>query len=124
MTLGSATSKEYVVSQLGQAFKPAELTIQRGETVQILNDDGDLLHHVYLESDQFRFDSGDQSPGSRTKIDFPDSRQVHRALRHPPEDEADREREVIASIWTDQKCKGLRVQRRFCGKRCPTSMSR
>src|SRR5262245_56576743 len=67
----TATSREYVVSQLGQAFKPAELTIQRGEAVQILNDDGDLLHHVYLESNQFRFDSGDQSPGSRTRIVFP-----------------------------------------------------
>jgi plastocyanin len=67
----AATSREYVVSQLGQAFKPAQLTVQRGETVQILNDDGDLLHHVYLESNQFRFDSGDQSPGSRTKIVFP-----------------------------------------------------
>jgi plastocyanin len=67
----TATSKEYVVSQLGRAFKPTELTIKRGETVQILNDDGDLLHHVYLESNQFRFDSGDQGPGSRTNIVFP-----------------------------------------------------
>jgi plastocyanin len=67
----SATSKEYVVSQLGRAFKPAELHIRRGETVQILNDDGDLLHHVYLESADFKFDSGDQGPGSRTNITFP-----------------------------------------------------
>jgi len=67
----SATSKEYVVSQLGLVFTPAELTIKLGETVQILNDDRDLLHHVYLESDQFKFDSGDQRPGSRTNITFP-----------------------------------------------------
>jgi plastocyanin len=67
----AATSRSYVISQLGQMFKPAELTIRRGETVQILNDDGDLLHHVYLESNQFKFDSGDQSPGSRTNIVFP-----------------------------------------------------
>jgi plastocyanin len=65
------TSKEYVVSQLGRTFTPAELTIRRGEAVQILNDDGDLLHHVYLGSNQFKFDSGDQGPGSRTKIVFP-----------------------------------------------------
>jgi plastocyanin len=67
----AATSKEHVVSQLGRTFKPAELHIRRGETVQILNDDGDLLHHVYLESSDFKFDSGDQGPGSRTNIMFP-----------------------------------------------------
>jgi plastocyanin len=67
----AATSKEYVVSQMGRAFKPTELHIRRGETVQVLNDDGDLLHHVYLESADFKFDSGDQGPGSRTNITFP-----------------------------------------------------
>lgn len=69
--LAWATSKEYVVSQAGRTFKPIELNIRRGETVQILNDDGDLLHHVYLESADFKFDSGDQGPGSRTNITFP-----------------------------------------------------
>src|SRR4051812_31346198 len=69
--LASVSSKEYVVSQIGQAFNPAQLTIKRGETVQILNDDGDLLHHVYLESSDFNFDSGDQGPGAKTAITFP-----------------------------------------------------
>ena len=36
----------------------------------IVNDDGDLLHHAYIESDAFSFDSGDQQPGSRTRIVF------------------------------------------------------
>ena len=67
----SATSKEYVVSQMGRTFKPTELHIRRGETVIILNDDGDLLHHVYLELNDFKFDSGDQGPGSKTNIIFP-----------------------------------------------------
>jgi plastocyanin len=69
--LAAVTSREYVVSQIGRTFKPSELTIQRGETVQIVNDDGDLLHHIYLDSDRFTFDSGDQGPGSRTNITFP-----------------------------------------------------
>jgi len=67
----AVTSKDYVVSQIGQAFNPAQLAIKRGETVQILNDDGDLLHHVYLESSDFNFDSGDQGPGAKTAITFP-----------------------------------------------------
>src|SRR4051812_26268960 len=69
--VAAVASREYVVSQIGRTFKPLELTIQRGETVQIVNDDGDLLHHVYLDSDRFTFDSGDQGPGSRTNITFP-----------------------------------------------------
>ena len=60
----------HVISQAGRAFTPTEVSINRGDTVQIVNDDGDLLHHVYVDSDQMRFDSGDQKPGSRTNIVF------------------------------------------------------
>jgi plastocyanin len=60
----------YMVSQKGRAFHPGTLTVSRGDTVQIVNDDGDLLHHAYVESDTFNFDSGDQLPGSKTNIIF------------------------------------------------------
>jgi plastocyanin len=61
----------YQVSQKGRAFQPGELTIRRGETVQIINDDADLLHHAYVDSERFTFDSGDQEPGSKTDVTFP-----------------------------------------------------
>jgi plastocyanin len=64
-------SFSYQVSQKGRAFQPTELTIRRGETVQIVNDDGDLLHHAYVDSERFSFDSGDQEPGSKTNVTFP-----------------------------------------------------
>lgn len=60
----------YVVSQKGRAFQPGSLVVGRGDTVTIVNDDSDLLHHVYVESEAFTFDSGDQAPGSRTPIVF------------------------------------------------------
>jgi plastocyanin len=60
-----------VVFQAGRMFRPAELTVSRGEAIKILNDDGDLLHHVYVDSDLLNFDSGDQKPGSTTNIVFP-----------------------------------------------------
>ncbi len=44
--------------------------IKRGDVVEIVNDDADLLHHAYVESDQFNFDSGDQQPGSKVDIKF------------------------------------------------------
>ena len=58
-------------SQKGQAFQPGELTIPRGSTIEIVNDDGDILHHAYVESSAFSFDSGDQEPGTTVAIKFP-----------------------------------------------------
>jgi plastocyanin len=58
------------VSQAGQMFRPAEVTIKRGEIVELINDDGDLLHHAYIDSDGMNFDSGDLRPGARASIKF------------------------------------------------------
>jgi plastocyanin len=74
LTIGTAAwavgSTPHRVSQAGRLFKPAEITINRGESVELLNDDGDLLHHAYIESDRMNFDSGDLRPGARTTIKF------------------------------------------------------
>ena len=80
---------------------------------------GDLLHHVYLESDQFKFDSGDQRPGSRTNITFPIVGSVRGALRHPPEDEAGRAREVNARMRVGFSRSMSRKWRRATGSRAP-----
>jgi len=61
---------EYTVSQKGREFHPGEMTIKRGETIKIVNDDADLLHHAYIDSPTFSFDSGDQTPGAVTPIVF------------------------------------------------------
>ena len=66
---GSALA-DYSISQKGREFHPGEITVKRGETIQIINDDGDLLHHAYIDSPKFSFDSGDQKPGSVTPITF------------------------------------------------------
>jgi plastocyanin len=71
MACGALGSARYQVSQRGQAFQPGQLAIKRGETVQIINDDGELLHHAYVDTSRFSFDSGDQEPGSKTDITFP-----------------------------------------------------
>ena len=61
----------YVISQKNREFQPAKISIKRGETLRIINDDGELLHHAYLTSDKFSFDSGDQQPGSKYDVIFP-----------------------------------------------------
>jgi plastocyanin len=61
---------QYSISQKGREFHPGEINIKRGDTIQIVNDDADLLHHAYVDSDKFSFDSGDQKPGTVTPIAF------------------------------------------------------
>jgi plastocyanin len=70
-TLVGLALPPHAISQKGRQFHPVEISIKRGETLQIVNDDGDLLHHAYIDSPKFAFDSGDQQPGSRTDITFP-----------------------------------------------------
>jgi plastocyanin len=67
----SLAQPKYIVSQKERQFHPDELTLKRGETIEIVNDDGDLRHHAYIKSNTFNFDSGDQEPGSKTDITFP-----------------------------------------------------
>jgi len=66
----AAIQARFLVSQRGRAFNPGELTIKRGDVVRIVNDDGDLTHHAYIQSPSMAFDSGDQAPGRDVNIDF------------------------------------------------------
>jgi plastocyanin len=59
------------ISQKGREFHPGQISIKRGDTIQIVNDDADLIHHAYIDSKTFAFDSGDQEPGSTTNVTFP-----------------------------------------------------
>ena len=68
--LSGFAKSAYVISQKGRAFRPDNVTINRGQQLEIVNDDGDLRHHAYIDSDTMNFDSGDQEPGSRTTIAF------------------------------------------------------
>lgn len=61
----------YQISQKNRQFQPGQISINRGETLRFINDDGDLLHHAYLKSPEFQFDSGDQKPGSKFEVAFP-----------------------------------------------------
>jgi plastocyanin len=68
---GFASAPQFQVSQKGRNFTPSSVTIKRGEAVTIVNDDADLRHHAYVDSEKFTFDSGDQEPGNKTSITFP-----------------------------------------------------
>mgnify|MGYP003387053505 CR=1 FL=1 len=66
-----ASPTPYQVSQRGRDFQPNQISIKRGETVRIVNDDADLLHHAYVSTDKFKFDSSDIEPGGKVDVKFP-----------------------------------------------------
>ena len=72
-TLVGLALPQNTISQKGREFHPGQIAIKRGDTIQIVNDDGDLLHHAYIDAKDFSFDSGDQQPGSKTDVTFPTS---------------------------------------------------
>ncbi|MBY0380433.1 MAG: hypothetical protein K2W78_00720 [Xanthobacteraceae bacterium] len=61
----------YIISQKNRQFQPGSITLKKGEILRIVNDDGELLHHAYLTTDKFSFDSGDQKPGTKYDVVFP-----------------------------------------------------
>ena len=69
--VASGVGLPQLVSQKDRVFNPGEITINRGESVQVVNDDGDLWHDAYIESAMLTFHSGGQKPGSSTAIAFP-----------------------------------------------------
>ncbi|MBB2960057.1 hypothetical protein [Methylobacterium sp. R2-1] len=66
---GDASS--YRVMQKGRAFAPGAVSLRAGEAIAIVNDDGELVHHAYLDNPEFSFDIGEQVPGSKTVVYFP-----------------------------------------------------
>lgn len=60
-----------IVSQKGRMFSVKNIYISPGETIRIANDELDSPHHAYVDSETFRYDSGDQAPGSISDITFP-----------------------------------------------------
>ena len=58
------------VSQRARSFSPSLVTVSKGDVVSVVNDDLPAIHHVYVDADGFKFDSGDQAPGGRADIRF------------------------------------------------------
>ena len=62
---------EHLISQKGKQFGPRDVALRTGEHVTIVNDDGNFVHHAYIEDDELAYDSGDIEPGARAVITFP-----------------------------------------------------
>lgn len=58
-----------VVTQKSRAFRPTDVTINRGETVTFTNDDS-YIHQIYVDG---LFDSEEKGPGQNLNETFPKS---------------------------------------------------
>lgn len=67
---GASAQQVLTVTQKRRTFTPQELTIEAGSTVIFINDDGELLHHVFAKDSRFAFDLGEQPAGSQTPVRF------------------------------------------------------
>ena len=59
-----------IVSQKGRAFVPQSVQVAVGDTLTIKNDD-EFVHDVMINSNDFKFDSGEQAVGQNVHIKFP-----------------------------------------------------
>ncbi|MFY7960932.1 MAG: plastocyanin/azurin family copper-binding protein [Elsteraceae bacterium] len=66
---GGAAAAVQQASQKGRAFLPREVSLAVGDQLTIANDD-EFTHQVYIQSDGFNFDSGEQDPGKAATITF------------------------------------------------------
>ena len=58
-----------IIRQSQTMFSQRSVELARGDTLTISNEDP-FLHHVFVETPQFKFDSGEQRPGQTVAITF------------------------------------------------------
>lgn len=58
------------IVQVDRAFRPTEITIARGTTLDFANRD-EFIHQIYVDSSGFNYDSEEQQPGQTFHIAFP-----------------------------------------------------
>lgn len=57
------------ISQKDKAFTPVEASVKVGQVIEIVNDDT-TIHNAYCQSPDFKYNSGPQQPGGRSKLVF------------------------------------------------------
>ena len=59
----------FVVSQKNRRFTPDEATVPKGTIVRVMNDDR-VTHHLYVDSPELAYDSGEQPVGKSIDLQF------------------------------------------------------
>ncbi len=71
VVLTAATADDlHTIVQIGRAFQPGEVTINRGETLTFSNRD-QFIHQIYVQTTPPLYDSDEQPPGQDIQVVFP-----------------------------------------------------
>lgn len=62
-------AESLAISQKKRTFNPGEIAIHKGDTVHIANDD-QVIHQVYVDAPEFKFESAEADPGTGVDIRF------------------------------------------------------
>jgi plastocyanin len=60
-----------IVIQKARQFGFQAVTLRAGGSIVLSNEEATAVHHAYIEADGIRRDFGDQAPGTRTTMLFP-----------------------------------------------------
>ena len=66
---GPALAAGQTIVQKGRQFRPAEVTINRGDSLTVTNDD-EFIHQIYVSAANFSFDSDERGPGQNITQSF------------------------------------------------------
>jgi plastocyanin len=69
LAAGVALGAEFEVRQSDRLFAPARLTVGKGSVVHFANDET-FVHHAFVDTSDFKADTGDIPPGERRDIVF------------------------------------------------------
>ena len=64
-----AADEAHTIVQKARAFHPAEVSINRGESLTFTNND-EFIHQIYSKSDSFNFDTDEKNPGENITETF------------------------------------------------------
>jgi plastocyanin len=64
-----AAEEAHTIVQKSRAFRPAEVTINRGDSLTFTNND-DFIHQIYVQSPGFAFDTDEKNPGQNITETF------------------------------------------------------
>lgn len=62
----------HTIVQQGRAFRPGEVTINKGEALTFTNND-EFIHQIYVNGNSFNFDSDERAPGQNLTESFTQS---------------------------------------------------
>jgi len=62
----------HTIVQQGRAFRPGEVTINKGEALTFTNND-EFIHQIYVNGNNFNFDTDERAPGENLTESFTQS---------------------------------------------------